>query len=133
MKITTSMKNVVMKAIEKKVENERKEKDKEVSDYAIKINSEIIDSEVYRNFIKSSNELKSLIESKVKDAKMPIIETYSSRQRFEGIISDTLCVVGNSRSKTNTRDLFDSIMVKLEYGKNFEEAKAILGEYGIDI
>ena len=133
MKITSSMKNVVMKAIETKNENDRKAKNKEITDYAIQLNSKIIDSVAYHDFIQASKALNELVDSTIKDAKLPVCISYGVRQRFDGAINDDLYIVPDTRGKTNTRDVFDSIMVKLEYGKDFDEAKAILSEYGIDI
>ena len=140
MKITKELKNIIERRVNDKVQEKATERQNASRDLVNQCNSTIVQSDEYQKLIAAAKDFDIFADSLVNANKDMLLR--NPRCALSGSLQNWL---KDYVEKTGTvsardgkvydeyRDTVDKIIMKLTYGKDFEEAKAILAEYGIEL
>lgn len=146
MKITKELKDLIYRKLQEKETEERRQLDAERREIVQKMNETLVASDEFKA-LKAAAEAWDTLVNSVAEANETIVGKNTSNStgyhspRVAWFMGDLLkadavepfYVKGDGNLRLKYIDQQDTIILRLSYGKDFEEAKAILAEYGITI
>ena len=144
MKVSGEMKNVVRRKVKQKMDAEYAAENEALFAICDRLNKEIQESPEVKAVVDAIKKLQALVEKTAKDnpgmrAAYRYIPAgnYAARGYIPAVDYATRVYIDRKPNGADRRekeeDMIDSIIMKLTYGKDFDDAKAILAEYGIEI
>lgn len=145
MKITKELKDMIARKLQEMEHKERQRIDEERGVIVDELNANLINSDEFKALIAAAEAWEKLV-SDVVEANEEVAYRSDANPRFGGqycawylkeMLKATQITPLLVRHENNLRleylDKQDAIILRLSYGKDFDEAKAILAEYGITI
>jgi hypothetical protein len=140
MKITKELKSIIERRVNDKVQEKATERQNASRDLANQCNSTIVQSDEYQKLIAAAKEFDTFADNLVNANKDMLVRNprCTTNGSLHSWLKDDVEKTGTVSARDGNaygeyRDTVDKIIMKLTYGKDFEEAKAILAEYGIEL
>lgn len=145
MKITKELKDLISRKLQEMEQKEREKINEERRVVVDELNKHLIETDEFKALISAAENWEKLVTDVV-EANEGIVTRSDAGARYGGQICawnlknklkattiEPLLVHYDNNLRFEYLDKQDAIIMKLSYGKDFEEAKSILAEYGITI
>ena len=145
MKITRELKDIIARKLQEQEHEKRRKTDDERKAAVATLNEHLIASEEFKSLMAAAEKWERLVND-VTEANAEIASRNTADCRYGGTFCawnlrnmlsaktvEPLNFLPDNNLRMEFLDKQDSIIMRLSYGKDFEEAKAILAEYGITI
>ena len=145
MKVTRELKDVIARKLQEMEQKERQRINEERWGIVDELNKNLIESDEFKSLIAAAEKWEKLVADVV-EANEEAASRSDADARYGGQICawnmknmlkatkiEPLLVHYEHNLRLEYLDKQDAIIMRLSYGKDFEEAKTILAEYGITI
>lgn len=139
MKITKELKDVIQRQLSRKMDEEARAVNNERLNLVDRLNGELAESAEFKTMIDAIAAWEDKVNAVAEENRDCVARCtgYNKSWDFARYLNDSSAPAPlyykNFNSRERREDIYDTIILKLSYEKDFEKAVAILAEYGITL